>query len=285
MSEGFIKLHRGHDTEDLMRSDPIAFLLLTSIALRARRTAAPNKHNLKPGQAMLGDYARLGITRQRYRTALANLQKWGFITINPTNKGTIVSLINTAIYDINEASNGQIQPTEQPANNQQLTIDQPSTNHQLTTNKNVRKKECKNEIVSPAPSAVEEQGNAELDVTSDHQHLIHVWHDAFKAHFEEGYKFHGGRDAKAVMELLKFAGTPDAVMDVATKAWSNLSGFLLQHASTLHGLSGKWNEIQVAMKTGLKSASKVKRTALRPVDTDPNGGDLTEQFKKMAVGE
>jgi hypothetical protein len=277
MSEGFVKLNRGLDAEDLLRDDPNAFLLLTWIALRARRRAGPNKYDLKPGQAMVGDYAQIGFTRQPYRTALANLQKYGYLTINPTKRGTIVTIANTAVYDINGASFSDVQPSNQPTTNQQVnqraTNDQPTANQQLTTNKKERRKECKKERILPAQNAGEEE-------PSEHRLLIETWSDAFKAHFESTYGFSGGRDAKAVKTLLHLAGSPEAVMEIATAAWSNLSGFLHQQASTLHGLAERWNEIQVAVKTGMKSATKI-RSNLRPVGVFTKGGDVTEEFKRM----
>lgn len=108
-----------------------AFSLLTHIALRAKRTTEFNIQGLIVGEALLGDYINYGMTRQEYRTALRNLNKWGFITIRTTNKGTIARITDNSIYDINEETQ---QPARQPTANQQATTKQPSTNRQTTTN-------------------------------------------------------------------------------------------------------------------------------------------------------
>lgn len=125
----FIKLKRSEETLALATNDPNAFTLLSLIALRARRTDIYNKHNLKVGEALIGDYATLGMKRGQYREATKRLTKHGFITTKATNKGTIATLCDARVYDINISdSNHQ--------SNHPATIQQPSNNHQATTNKN-----------------------------------------------------------------------------------------------------------------------------------------------------
>jgi hypothetical protein len=265
MSDGFIKLMRSQETGDLLEC-PDAFYLLARLALQARWHDSWNKHNLKPGQALA---SRGRLPRQRYRTAIAVLTKAHLATFQATNKGTIATLTSTMVFDINlEATNHQ--------SNQQVTTNQPTSNHQPTINQPLTKKErMKEGKNTSAQSAVE------VEEPSEHKHLIELWHDAYRAHFDTPYPFAGGRDGKAVKDLLRFAGSPDAVLSIATAAWSNLSGFLLQHAATLHGLASKWSEINVAMKTGLKAATKV-RSSMMPVGKpgDFKGGDITEQIKR-----
>lgn len=132
MDKGYIKLNRGLKTLELLKNNK-AFLLLTHIALRAKRTSEFNIYGLIVGEALLGDYKNYGMSRQEYRTALHNLKKWDFITTRTTNRGTIARIIDNSIYDINEETQ---QPARQPTANQQATTKQPSTNHQTTTNKN-----------------------------------------------------------------------------------------------------------------------------------------------------
>jgi len=75
------------------------------------------------------------MSRQQYRRTTNNLLTNHLITIKPTNKGTIATLVDKRVFDINEETN-------QPSN-------QPDTNHQAnqkpTTNKNkeerIKKKE------------------------------------------------------------------------------------------------------------------------------------------------
>ena len=104
MAEPFIKLMKNKDTIELSTRAPNAFLLLTQIALRAKRTNGFNVSGLTIGQALVGDYKSIGLTEQRYRTAKAQLRTWGFATFKGTNKGTIATLINSRLFDINEES-------------------------------------------------------------------------------------------------------------------------------------------------------------------------------------
>ncbi|MGE5293549.1 MAG: hypothetical protein ACM3VT_01845 [Solirubrobacterales bacterium] len=131
MKTGFIKLNRSTETLELL-NDPNAFVLLTVIALRARRTNEFNVHNLRCGEALIGDYRKCGLTRQEYRTAARRLRVWGLAAFKPTTRGTVATLLDQRIYDINET-------LAEPPGNQQTTNDQPTGNHPPTTNKNEKK--------------------------------------------------------------------------------------------------------------------------------------------------
>ena len=128
---GFVALVRGAETDDLQRRDPRGFLLLSLIARRAARTE--NRYDgLEEGQALLGDHQAAGLTRQEYRSAKSRLTKYKLATFQTTNKGTIATLLDSMVYDINcDLSNHQKQMT--------ATKEQPSSNHQATTNKKVKK--------------------------------------------------------------------------------------------------------------------------------------------------
>ena len=136
----FLKLMRGKEAEELMKK-PDAFLLLTQIALRARRSNELSVENLKMGEAKIGDYKEIGLTERRYRTAKKNIQSWGLATFKATNRGTIAKLENTKIYDINEDKNDE-------PNNGQKTSRRRSSNsskdEQETTNNKITNKEGKN---------------------------------------------------------------------------------------------------------------------------------------------
>ena len=98
---------RTDEVTELLRF-PIALALLTQIALRARRTVDQfNLHNLKLGEALIGDYGSIGATEQQYRTAKRLLEKCGLITIKPTSKGTIARLSNLRVFDVNEQRTDQ----------------------------------------------------------------------------------------------------------------------------------------------------------------------------------
>jgi hypothetical protein len=124
---GWFKAMRTDAALELIRLNPLALALAYTIAHRACWRDGFNRHGLAPGEAMLGDYASLGMTRQQYRTAVCQLTQCGFATFRTTNKGTIGKLIDTRLFCVStEASNQQ--------NNQRPTIDQPLTKN----DKNIR---------------------------------------------------------------------------------------------------------------------------------------------------
>jgi len=133
MNHGFIKLHRSPETLELL-NDPNAFILLTVIALRARRTDEFNLHNLKSGEALIGDFKKYGLTHRQYRTAMKRLGQWGFAAFKPTTRGTVAMLCDTRIYDINE-----VPRDKQKANRCQADDTQTTTNKKEKKQKNEKK--------------------------------------------------------------------------------------------------------------------------------------------------
>jgi len=131
VNNGFIQLKRGSATWELL-ADGSAFLLLTAIALRARRTDGFNRHGLKVGQALIGDCKAYGLSPRQYRSAKARLQRYGLIDFKTTNSGTIATLRDNSIYDINEDRARQ-------AKDKPTTTDRQTTDGQATTNKNEKK--------------------------------------------------------------------------------------------------------------------------------------------------
>ena len=122
---------RCKETEELFR-DPLAFVLLTLIAYRARRSDEFSTDGLSTGEALIGDYKNMGLTKQEYRTRKKKLEKWGFVTLKTTNRGTVATIVGTRIYDINAIA-------ENTLTNTQPTLSQHSANTQLTPNKKVKK--------------------------------------------------------------------------------------------------------------------------------------------------
>lgn len=127
----FIKLNRTKELEELLKH-PNEWVLLTLIAYRAARTE--NRYEkLSPGQAKIGDYKNYGMSLQNYRTAKRNLEEWRLVTFKPTNKGTIATLLDSSIYDINPQT---AQQTSEHSTNKQPT-------NKVTTNKNDKKEKNK----------------------------------------------------------------------------------------------------------------------------------------------
>lgn len=123
----FLKLMPTIEAQQFIAKHPKAFTLLYFIALRTNRVT---------GEAMIGDYEAMGMTRQEYRTALKILTKEQptinqQTTIKTTNRGSFAKLISNTIIDINLSGSNQ-----QP--NQTSTTKQP-----LTKNKELRIKKEK----------------------------------------------------------------------------------------------------------------------------------------------
>lgn len=137
-ANGFVKLNRCKETEELLAKEYDCFALLTLIAYRAKRTSEFSALGLKIGEALIGDYKACGLTERRYRTSKDKLEKWGFATFKATNKGTIATLCNSLIYDIN------VETIDEPNANKRRASDE-----QATTNKN-DKKERNKEVASRA---------------------------------------------------------------------------------------------------------------------------------------
>lgn len=71
----------------------------------------------------------VGLTRQNVRTALGNLEKANFLTIESTKTGIKITVVNWGIYQ-----GGDGEPNQHV--NQDLTKTQPTPNQDLTTNNN-----------------------------------------------------------------------------------------------------------------------------------------------------
>lgn len=102
--KGFIKFNRNSSKYFRMLEErPTAFLLLSLIANRARRTNEKDLMiDLEIGEALIGDFFAYGVTRAVYRTDKEYLIKNGFIlTTKADRRGTIVKLIDSDIFDIN----------------------------------------------------------------------------------------------------------------------------------------------------------------------------------------
>jgi len=87
--------------------------------------------DLLPGQFIFGRKAaseETGMGQQEIRTCVKILEKMENLTIKPTNKFSIITIINWDTYQSQD---------EKPTS--KLTNNQPTTNQQLTTNKNVKK--------------------------------------------------------------------------------------------------------------------------------------------------
>lgn len=148
MSQGWVMLHRKM-VEWEWYTEPNVVRLFIHCLLRANHVDAKWRGiEIKRGQFVTSAdklATELGLTRQKIRTALGNLQITSEITIKTSTQHTVITVNNYDSYQgaTNETTNNQ--PAKQPTNNQR-------DNHQITTNNNDKniKNENKN-IVSGTP--------------------------------------------------------------------------------------------------------------------------------------
>ena len=96
--------------------------------------------NLEVGQFVFGRKiaeSEIGLSQQKIRTCLKNLEKMKILTSRSTNRFTLVTVINWENYQ----SDKKNQPADQPAINQPSTSSQPAANHiqECNTVKNMNK--------------------------------------------------------------------------------------------------------------------------------------------------
>ena len=134
-SPGYVEATRSDDALELVQANPLAFALAYIIARRAVWREGFNRHNLKFGEAFLGDYKTCGMSERNYRTAKAQLAKWNFATFKPTNKGTIARLTDTRLFKINPPKGDG-----QNADARRTPDEPPTTNLNLKAGKHESKK-------------------------------------------------------------------------------------------------------------------------------------------------
>lgn len=143
---GFIKLHRKLVAwgwyQDYVVKDVFLHLLLT-----ANFKPTPWKDRiLEEGQVVIGSQslaAELGFSRQQVRTAIKKLKSTNEITIESTNKFSIITIVNWRDYQSSENFSTSKSTNNQPTNNQQITNNQPQRKNvkNIKNGKNGKKRE------------------------------------------------------------------------------------------------------------------------------------------------
>lgn len=140
---GWIKLHRKIRSNPIF-NDPQLLRLWLICLTEASHTehdqiVGRQKVKLKPGDFVTGRFALMDMYNTGLKSKdrvkgektifrwLEQLQEMGYLTIKKTNKFSIVSIDNWAIYQDGASENDN-----------SLTIKRPSNDHQMTTNKNVK---------------------------------------------------------------------------------------------------------------------------------------------------
>lgn len=118
---GWFRAMRSPDALELIKANPLAFVLAYFIAARARWRDGFRADGVALGEAFLGDWKEMGMSEQNYRTAKRQLAEWGFATFKPTSKGTVAKLIGTRLFSVlavegNDQSNGRLTSSQRTAN-------------------------------------------------------------------------------------------------------------------------------------------------------------------------
>ena len=160
MNRGYVKLWRKIDDSGLLQS-PVVLQLFCYILLKASHKKAKmlvngNIVELEPGQLIFGRKRAaedLNQSEQSIRTALETLKKLKIVTSRPTNRYSLITVENWALYQGDDQQSNQ--QDNQPAN-QQSTSNQPAANHKQEC-KEFKNKETpltpltENEASCPAP--------------------------------------------------------------------------------------------------------------------------------------
>lgn len=183
MMQGWIKLHRALLDKPIWRqSSPEQKTILITILLMANHKPIEwewqgEKITLKQGQFVasvetIKERAGNGVSTQNVRTALKRFEKFGFLTNEPTNRATLITVENYALYQ------GAIdEPNEQT--NKQLTSDQQATNKRLTNLHYIKNnKNNKNNIyIQPALGEFENVLITEEELEKLKERFPYDWED------------------------------------------------------------------------------------------------------------
>ncbi len=168
---GWIKLHRELMDKPIWESSTAAqkVILITLLTMANHKEKewefAGKKYVAKPGQfvtslSSIAEKSGKDISVQNVRTALKRFEKYDFLTDQSTNKNRLITIVNWASYQRKD----DIQEDEETGSQQ---ANQQAANKQLTTNKNVRKKEDKEEVLKKKSPKV-----APSDQDYENAHLL-----------------------------------------------------------------------------------------------------------------
>lgn len=122
--EGWIKIHRKFETWE-WRAKPEMVSLFLHMLTCANYSAAPWQGIvIERGQSVFGrqEWAKkLGISEQKLRTCIERLKSTNEITIESTNRFTIITIVNYEEYQKDETEITNEKEKNQQTNNQQLT--------------------------------------------------------------------------------------------------------------------------------------------------------------------
>jgi len=244
--EGWVKLHRKilnwQWIDDMNTFRVFLFLLLSA----NHKDAVWKRHEVKMGQYitsldMMAQQTKL--TRQMVRTAFKNLKNSGEITIKPTNKFSLITIVNWELYQ------GKGDDVDAPASTQkthkQHTANTPAnTKQEVKNEKNEKKSSCAFAQMGDKP---------QYDFSDSLSEALETW-IAYKNEKRQGYKPSG---LKSLM--LQVKKNADKYGDVAVihamseSMSSNYSGIIWNKAKAFlieNSLSNSDNKAQSGARQG-----------------------------------
>ena len=254
---GFIKYMRSEEAEFLLKY-PNANHLFMVMAFRARRTDHP-MNGLKAGQCFLGDYSSIGMTRQQYRTAQDQLIKWDLATFKGTNRGTIGTILNSKVYDINTNTN-----------NQQITNQQPTSNQQATTNKECKKgnNESKSLVQAEPKRSKFKFTDEDLRFANEMFKRVLVVNPATKKPNLENWA--------NTIRLMRESDNRDHKTMWAVFDWANRDSFWCSNVLSPDKLRKQFDKLQV--KKNETNQPRNAPTSRKPSAVDENNARLLEKY-------
>lgn len=135
----YIKLNRGITEWEWFTDDNMLKLWIYLLVNAQYQDGRFKGIDVKRGQVIVGRKKlaeRLGMTEQRVRNCLNRLKSTNEITIKPTNKYSLITIVKYDIYQGESEENNQ--QNNQLANQQQ-TNKEPTKNQQRTTVKEIKK--------------------------------------------------------------------------------------------------------------------------------------------------
>lgn len=187
MNNGWIKVHRKFTKWEWYTDVPVKVLFL-HLLLKANHEGERWKgREIERGQCVVGRHKlaeETGLSERQIRTALDKLKNTGEIRTESTNKFTLITVVNYALYQAYDTD-------ERPTNDQQATNNRPTSDQQPTTNKNDKniknEKNKRNIFIKPSFEEVEQY------IT---ENMFNVKPDVFYDYYEANGWMVGNRKMK-----------------------------------------------------------------------------------------
>ncbi|MBI9089889.1 MAG: hypothetical protein JEZ12_11790 [Desulfobacterium sp.] len=212
MDQGYIKLWRKSLDSGLMQNPNLWFFwcwcLLKASHKRHKQMVGMQVVELQPGQFIFGRKAAskdLGISERKIRTCVEKLKKLQNLTTKPTNRYSIISIVNWDTYQQTDCKSGQ-------QSDQQVTSKRPASDH---------KQECKNVRINKKPSSKSnfEGDGSEVYKTKKKRNLTGKRLISF-LEFWEAFGYKSGK-AEAADAWLDIPELTDALVDRICNAAKN----------------------------------------------------------------